>query len=79
MDDDVSVKRVDLSLDATVHILWVIVLIPGIIVLERVPFVVSVQAVLLDQGLQEKKKEFNIKLQMSILLWTLISSLIYKF
>lgn len=79
MDDDVSVERVDLSLDATVHILWVIFLIPGIVVLERIPFVVCVQAVLLDQGLQEMKKQFNINSQMCILLWTLILSLISNF
>lgn len=48
LDDDVTVQRVHLSLDAAVRILWVLLLIPSVVVFEGVPLVVCVQAVLLD-------------------------------
>lgn len=56
LDNDITVQGVHLALNATVHILTIIFLVPSIIVLKWVPFVISVQAVLLDQRLRERKK-----------------------
>lgn len=52
LDDDVPVQRVHLALDAAVRVLAVLLLVPGVVVLERVPLVVRVQAVLLHQRLR---------------------------
>lgn len=55
LDDDITVQGVHLALDAAVCVLGVLFLVPGVIVLEGVPLVVCVQAVLLDQGLGERE------------------------
>lgn len=55
MDDDISIKRVHLALDAAVCVLGVLLLVPCIIVLEGVPLVVCVEAVLLDQRLDRQR------------------------
>lgn len=51
LDDDVAVQGVHLALDPAVCVLGVLLLVPRVVVLERIPLVVCVQAVLLDQGL----------------------------
>lgn len=56
LDDDVTVQWVHLALDTAVRVLWVLFFIPGIIVLEGVPLIVCVQAVLFDQGLGDRKR-----------------------
>ena len=52
LDDDVAVQGVHLALDAAVRVLGVLVLVSRLLVLEGVPLVVRVQAVLLHQGLR---------------------------
>lgn len=54
LDEDVTVQRVHLALDAAVRVLGVFLVVAGVVVLEGVPFVVGVQAVLLDQGLGDR-------------------------
>lgn len=54
LDDDVAIQGVHFALNATVRVLGILLLIAGVVVLEGVPLVVRVQAVLLDQGLGER-------------------------
>lgn len=56
LDDDVPVQRVHLALDAAVRVLGVLLLVPGVVVLEGVPLVVRVQAVLLHQRLRGQRR-----------------------
>lgn len=56
LDDDVPIQRVHLALDAAVRVLGILLLVPGIVVLEGVPLVVRVQAVLLHQWLKSGGK-----------------------
>lgn len=51
LNDDVAVQGVHLALDPAVGVLWILLLVPCIVVFERVPLVVCIQAVLLYQGL----------------------------
>lgn len=48
LDDDVAVQGVHLALDPTICVLWVLLLVPCVVVFERVPLVVRIQAVLLN-------------------------------
>lgn len=57
LDDDVPVQRVDLALHAAVAVLGVVLLVAGVVVLERVALVVRVQAVLFDQRLRREEKK----------------------
>lgn len=59
LDDDVPIQRVHLALDAAVRVLGVLVLVPGIVVLEGVPLVVGVQAVLFHQWLMGGRQVVN--------------------
>lgn len=52
LDDDVPVQRVHFPLNAAVRVLWVVLLVASVVVLEGIPLVVRVQAVLLDQRLR---------------------------
>lgn len=57
LDDDVPIQGVHFPLDAAVRVVRVVLFVTGVIVLKRVPLVVGVQAVLLDQGLEGETED----------------------